>query len=214
MIRRLRFSTRFLLIVTAVVCVWLAILGDRARRQRVAKQRLVALGGIVFYDHQMPPNKNQPSRFSRLVASAFGDDYVYSLTGVQWHPPTTARDNDYFAMVDAVSELPHLESLAIWPPDAKGLGTVDGGLTDVCAQYLVGKVGSLRRLSLSSAKLTDPVAQSLVDNKNIESIQIYRHREFGGDRAVDLYENQDGFDVHWTDGTSIRIPEWRTQVGP
>jgi hypothetical protein len=196
--------------------VWLAILGGRARRQRVAKQDIVTLGGIVFYDHQMHPNKNQPSRFSRLLASVLGDDYVYCLTGVQWHPPPTARDDDYFAVIDAVSELPHLESLAIWPPDAnaKAFGTVDGGLTDISAQYLVNRVGSLRVLSLTSAKLTDSVVQSLIDNKNWRSIQIYRHREFGGDRAVDLYEDKDGYDVHWTDGTSIRIPEWRTKVSP
>jgi hypothetical protein len=161
-------------------------------------------------------HSKQPSRFSRFLASVLGDDFVYPLARVQWRPSPTTRDDDYFAMIDAVSELPHLEYLAIQPPDAnaKAFGTVDGGLTDISAQYLVNKVGSLRVLSLTSAKLTDSVVQSLIDNKSWKSIQIYRHREFGGDRAVDLYEDKDGYDVHWTDGTLFRIPEWRTKVSP
>src|SRR5689334_19583107 len=51
----LRFSLRTLLLLIAVLCVWLGIQVNAARRQREAVTAILKAGGTVYYDYQFVP---------------------------------------------------------------------------------------------------------------------------------------------------------------
>jgi hypothetical protein len=50
--RWLQFSLRTLLVAVTLLAVWLGLWTDRARRQRVAVQRVRELGGDIRYDYE------------------------------------------------------------------------------------------------------------------------------------------------------------------
>ncbi|HJS07017.1 MAG TPA: hypothetical protein VJ809_05130 [Pirellulales bacterium] len=55
--RWLRISTRTLLLIVLVLCVWLAYVSNRARKQEELVRRLVNEGrGVVAYHHQIDAN--------------------------------------------------------------------------------------------------------------------------------------------------------------
>ena len=58
--RWFRFSLRMLLVVVTVLCVWLAIKVNAARRQKEAVAAILSAGGTVNYDYQLKPWPTAP----------------------------------------------------------------------------------------------------------------------------------------------------------
>ena len=50
--RWFQFSLRTLMVLVTVLCVWLGLVSERARKQREAVAAIEALGGWVWYDYQ------------------------------------------------------------------------------------------------------------------------------------------------------------------
>ena len=60
--RWFRFSLRTLLLLIAVLCVWLGIQVNAARRQREAVAAIQSAGGSVVYDYEIVPRPPTPVR--------------------------------------------------------------------------------------------------------------------------------------------------------
>ena len=54
--RWFRFSLRTFLLVVTVLCIWLGIKVNEARRQKEAVDAILKAGGMVHYDYQTLPN--------------------------------------------------------------------------------------------------------------------------------------------------------------
>lgn len=62
--RWLRFSLRTLLLAMTVLCIWLGMKVNAARRQEEAVKAILSLHGSVFYDYEMVPMPGQPDHLS------------------------------------------------------------------------------------------------------------------------------------------------------
>ncbi len=91
--RRLRFSLRALLIVITVLCIWLGIQVNAARRQREAVTAILKIGGEVLFDYQLvPPPPGEPVEWMvdrpaappgpEWLRSRIGDDYFRNVFSV------------------------------------------------------------------------------------------------------------------------------------
>jgi hypothetical protein len=82
--RWLRYSLRSLLILTTVLCIWLGIKVNQARRQKEAVARLKELGAEILYSHQrsesgrsFDPRKELD--LPRWLRQLTGDDFLCIL---------------------------------------------------------------------------------------------------------------------------------------
>jgi len=80
--RWLQFSLRTLFVVVTVFCVWMGITAKRARDQRQTVEAIREMGGLVFYEHQLP-------------------DGVYTLNGpTSIIPPFVRLDSTFLTLSD------------------------------------------------------------------------------------------------------------------
>jgi hypothetical protein len=137
--RWFRFSLRMLLVVVTLLCVWLGIQVNAARRQREAVAEILKAGGTVSYDYK-PPGPV-------WGRNAIGDDYFQTVNAVQLsHPPDRRLRQSYeITLVKGISfehdpalasleKLSHLEILSLRGTHVTGemlLGYRLSGLTDV-----------------------------------------------------------------------------------
>ena len=87
--RWLQFSLRAFLVVVTVLCIWLAVEFNQARRQKAAVDALRAVGAAVYYDHQRgatfdsfdaAKELNVPEWLRRLA----GDDFFQKVVRVDF----------------------------------------------------------------------------------------------------------------------------------
>ena len=84
--RWFRFSLRLLFVVMTVLCIWLGIQVNAARRQKEAVAAILRAGGEVNYDYQMMPDPIVPAMggFSISFFSMFYADRNVSPPGPTW----------------------------------------------------------------------------------------------------------------------------------
>ena len=80
-----RFSLRTLLLATTVLCVWLAMQVNAARRQKEAVKVILGAGGTVRYDYQY---KRRPSMPAVIVGGVKLPDHFFdnnaTIPGPVW----------------------------------------------------------------------------------------------------------------------------------
>jgi hypothetical protein len=126
--RWLRFSLRSLLILNTILCVWLGVKVNQARRQKEAVAALLELGAIVRYEHQKhdsrpyvyDPEKdlNVPGWLRELA----GDDFFQTVVHVHFLRPGSDDDLVHLAA------LPRLERLVVNGQDNGRNNVTDAGL--------------------------------------------------------------------------------------
>ena len=129
-----QFSLGTMFIVVTVFCVWLAVLVNRAHRQREAVAAIEQLGGIVGYDEPALPN---------WLQKLGGDAFVHVV------------DVNLFKCPVTDDELACLEGL----PHTRFLSLGDTPISDGAIRHIAGL--PLRRLYLSDTRLTDMGAKQL-----------------------------------------------------
>ena len=118
------------------------------------------------------------------VIERLGHDYFCRVEGVTLFPTgeSTAQE-----MIKILPSIGSLRELAIWPAEYKTNSqtqSAPGGLDESGAKFIIENLPSLRQLSLLGARLSDDAVFALVDMPTLESVQINRHADFGGDDPV------------------------------
>ena len=135
-----QFSLKTLLVVMTVTCVWLAIISDRARRQRAAVDRIHELGGTLLYNYETGSSEykgDDPPGPDWLV-ELIGVDYFDDVVAVRLRDlPVTDAD------LDLVRDLPDLRGLSI-----SRTKVTDAGLAHLTA------LTKLERLDLDGTNIT------------------------------------------------------------
>ena len=122
--RWFRFSLRTLLVLMTVLCVWIGIQVNSARRQREAVAAILKAGGTVAFDYQVvrqplpttpgshwlsSDTKNSPPGPAWLRRQ-IGDDYFRTVAFVYFHMPNRTIDK---TVLDQLVSLPQTEQFLI-----------------------------------------------------------------------------------------------------
>jgi len=172
------YSLRTFLIVLTVVCIWLGIKVDQARRQKQAVDTLRAFGAGIWYEHQRTKNGGFDGRIELDVPAwareLCGDDFFQTVTAVyirrrvgkdgKWTMPRAITDEN----LNCLADLPQLERLEIenapitdagmahlrHPERLRGIWLDDTNVGDVFIRRLKG-AKRLEALWLRNTKVTD-----------------------------------------------------------
>ncbi|WP_425396914.1 leucine-rich repeat domain-containing protein [Aeoliella sp.] len=152
----LRFRLRTLLVLTTVICVWLAFKAKVAHDQRVAVAAIREVGGEVLYDYQ------------------FNEDGAFQDKATPWAPAwlRNAIGEDYFVTVVGVSFL---------TSSARGGGTYtyNTQVTDATLRQLI-PLRRLRYLFVRSTQVTDDGLETIGDMQGLERLRV------SGPRVTDV----------------------------
>ena len=97
--RWFQFSLRTLFVLLTVLCVWLAVTVNRARKQREAVAAIEAVGGMVLYEHQYDDSEPPGPKWLRELV---GDEYFVSVDVVFFVEATDADLEHMEAMKRAI----------------------------------------------------------------------------------------------------------------
>src|SRR5262245_20190172 len=113
--RWLRFNLRTLLIMITLLCVWLAMQFNSARRQKEAVAAILKAGGSVAFDYQIASSsvesdflvidRDAAPRWPQWLRRVFGDDFFRTAIQVDFNDATTE------AVLEQLANLPDLRQL-------------------------------------------------------------------------------------------------------
>lgn len=178
--RWLKFSLRTMLIAIALFAVWLGPQVNRVREQRRAVERILGLGGSIFYGYQTDDSGGYLSRPQRYQAQPHGPEW---LSG--WIGP------DYFNSVVAVSlgttevsddDLAYLRGL----PELRSLSLEKTHVSSEGLAHLKG-LRHLRRLFLGSTDIEDEGLQHISHLTELEILQLNERITDAGLRQVESF---------------------------
>jgi Leucine Rich repeat len=175
--RWLRFSLRTLLVMMTVLCVWLGIQVNAARRQKQAVEAILKAGGSVNYTYQLRPDADRfvgpgfsmfpcarnasipgPTWLRKLI----GDDYFRTAFQVQ----IALNDEDSSkAAIRAIANLPTIRcvSLIVRERDSKVQDSVLAPL---------GRLTKLERLSLRDTQVSGEFLSQLDNPAGMVQLSI------------------------------------------
>jgi len=168
---RIRYSTRVLLGLVAVLSVLLAIVCERAERQRKIVAQLIDLNGIVYF------GTTSGSPMEDQFMAAKGDwlyHYWYGVKLITLQPTAETSSDE---QVEMLTQLPSIHGLAIWPgsdslySDEMELNS-GGGLTDVGATLIVTHLHHLDHFCVTSSRCSPSI---LADLKRVFADATYVH---------------------------------------
>ena len=117
--RWLRFSLRTFFVLLTLLCIWLGLQVNAARRQREARAAIVKGGGTIGYEYQKVPKSSYPGGYDidysigpptpEWLRHLFGDDFFCNVISVG------SYDRRIPAVFDwrLFSQLPKLEVVAL-----------------------------------------------------------------------------------------------------
>jgi hypothetical protein len=152
-----QFSVSTLLVVVTMASVGLAVVANRAQRQRRAVAAIRALGGSVAYAFKTNAGTSQDPR---------GPDWLFQILGWDYYADVVSVSaSDLTGMTDATcSDLSALTSL-------EGLNLAGTQVTDAGLRYLAG-LTSLDHLCLSNTQVTDAGLAHLVGLTSLQSLWL------------------------------------------
>jgi hypothetical protein len=122
--RWLRFNLRTFLLLVTVLCVWLGVKVNHARRQKEAVEALRTLGFRVYYEHWRTGDGSfdlsKTLEVPTWLLSLAGDDFFQRVVSVEVGPASIDEDLVHLAA------LPHIESLHV---SGRGNAVSDAGLS-------------------------------------------------------------------------------------
>jgi Leucine-rich repeat (LRR) protein len=160
--RWFRFSLRFLLLAVAALCVWLAVVSNRARRQKQAVDRVDELGGQVAFDYQFDANLNwrkdpklpAPTWLTDLI----GEDFARSVVIVNFAEGSDPTDED----LSVVERLTDLKQLSLF--NRKRIS--DDGLAHV------RRLSNLEVLALNGTNIRGEGLQHIANLRNLTGLTL------------------------------------------
>ncbi len=201
--RVLRFSLRTMLLATAVLAVWLAVLQHRAHRQRDAVAAIRDFGGWVRYDFQVPSGEfshkdfdaEAESPWPRSLLERIGVDFFHDVVQVNLNYTEDGgpRQENHNPSDDALRHLPALPDLRVLllsDTQARddsmrhlaGLTKLEllymwdvSEVTDEGAAHL-GRLRNLRYVHLSNSQATDTTLKMLADLPEVTGLSLQFNR--------------------------------------
>jgi hypothetical protein len=194
--RWLRYSLRSLLILTTVLCIWLGIKVNQARRQKAAVDTLRALGAQIAYEHQRVPAGYFDSQVDLNVPvwarELCGDDFFQTVRSVAFVSRANADSTKFIPYeiadddLECLADLPHLERFYIdtAPITDAALVHLAGhkSLTTIYLKYTAINGSGLRHLAvrglveigLEGSPVNDAGLSHLREAKNLQKLQLAR----------------------------------------
>jgi len=187
--RWLRFNVRTLLLVITVLCVWLGLQVNAARRQRNAVAAILKAGGTVYYDYQIVfetsvqwPIKSfddtKPPPGPAWLRRQIGDDYFRTVAAVYFLDIATVDKAD----LDRLAELRGLKALL-----SSGTAIVDKDLT------VLASLHELEALVLIHTPVNGSILASLPNPRCLNSLWLIETDV--DDAAIESIEKMTGL-VH------------------
>jgi len=188
--RWLQFSLRFLLLAVTALCVWLAVVSNRARSQKLAVDRVQQLGGGIAFDYQFDAHLNW-RKDPKLPAPVWlidliGEDYARSVTIVNFDNGSDPT-NDDLAAVEGFSDLKQLTLTNRKRISDDGLRHI-AGLSKLEVLVLSGtnvqdeglrrltNLQNLKGLTLDNTPLTDSGLKYIVQLSNLKWLHLSNTR--------------------------------------
>ena len=148
--RWFQFSLRTLFVLVTVLCVWLAMTANRARKQREAVAAIEAMGGTVYYDYQIDSTVTFLRRAKpdgqKWLRELIGKEYFVSVYGVNFRN-TRVTDSD-------------LEHMKMMLTNLQWLNLESTQVTDAGLEHLKG-LTKLVLLDIRNTHVTDEGVKKL-----------------------------------------------------
>jgi hypothetical protein len=177
--RWFRFGLRSLMIALTVLCVWLGLKVNAARRQHAAVQAILQAGGEVSYDYQIVPitlpgytedyniDRKAVSSVPSWLRSVFGDDFFRNVTDVGFYHNIPAGFD-----LNRLIDLPTIRGVAIRANPAAEINVPLRPIRD--AELAVfGRLSRLHQLRLFGQEVEGPGMQSLVGLSHLRQLGLY-----------------------------------------
>jgi hypothetical protein len=175
--RWFRFSLRMLLVMVTVLCVWLGFKVNAARRQKLAVETILKVGGSVNYTYEFRPDgdrfvgpgfsmfpcgRNVPTPGPAWLRKLIGDEYFRTASQVQI---VLSDEDSANAAINAIANLPTIRcvSLIVRKRDSKIQDSVLAPL---------GRLTKLERLSLRDTQVSGEFLSQLDNPAGIIQLSI------------------------------------------
>jgi hypothetical protein len=165
--RWLRFSLRTMLLVVTVLCVWLGVKVNQARRQKEAVAALEELGATIYYAHQRQEEDDlrfdagRPPNVPNWLRELAGDHFFQRAVWLFFSRELADKDLVHLAA------LPHIEHLNL---GRAGIGVTDAGLAHL------PRPDRLSRFSASGTSVGDAFLMRLAGAKGLERLILANTR--------------------------------------
>jgi hypothetical protein len=172
----LRYSLRTLLVATTVLCIWLGIKVNSARRQHDAVNAILKSGGEVVFDYQMVP-EGKPREFLLDPIAAPSEpawllkwlslDYFHEVVGVVLGPEHAIPKTDFVRLAD-------LRKLIRLQLAGAKIVLPDGGTRLIQAADLppLGTFHGLRELMIDHAEIDGTCVTDLAANLKVLALAV------------------------------------------
>jgi hypothetical protein len=161
--RWLRFSLRTFLLAVTVLCVWLGMRANQARRQKEAVEALRMRGLQVNYDHWRSDRDPWSFDWSKeldvpvWLRDLAGDDFFQRVVSVGASP--TSADADFVHL----AALPHIEGLYV---GGRGSAVSDAGLAHL------PRPDRLVHFNAASTLVGDGFVKRLANAQRLETLEL------------------------------------------
>ena len=178
----LRFGLRGLLVLLTIACIWLAVVFNQCRRQRLAIEAITKAGGIVGFDYQFEsPSKDAPPPGPPWLRQIVGDELFRTPVHVEIrgegiddallakHLAGVQSTQFLFIQSDRVTDatLARLARL----PNVDMLHLKCGQISDAGLAHL-GSMKQLESLGIDCPRITDAGASHLSGLKSLEVLRL------------------------------------------
>jgi hypothetical protein len=182
--RWFRFSLRMLLVIVTVLCVWLGVKVNAARRQKAAVEAFLKAGGSFSYDYETVQVRVDPDRLAGVpnavppepqwMRVCFGDDLFHSV--VEFILVSHEISQADFSKLNGAPDVWYLIFTDLKIIDSSGNARPIGD----DELKIIGRLAQLRRLILCKCDVHASGLESLV------SLRHLRDLDLNGSRADDL----------------------------
>ncbi len=172
-----RFSLRGMLLAVTLVCIWLSVQVNSARRQRQAVEAILKAGGGISFDYQKVAVPGKPNAFEidrdappvgpGWLRAGLGEDYFRTAIGVSL-PGNEISETDFALLAN----LPRLESVflcevKVVPQNSGSKRRIQD--TDL---KIFKNLNQLREFTLLTSDVDGSGLASLLNSKQLTDLRI------------------------------------------